>query len=639
MSEQQDQPVSQRWSSLGVWAACVVLASCGGGGGDASTGPAPAPAPVPAPTPAPAPPASAPAPAPPASVPAPVPAPPPPAPVPPPPPPPPPPSAARIANIELAQSLLYPSTDPELVLVAGKSVLVKVNVTAPTATEPKPEGTLRVETSTGELVQSIPLAIPPAPLPATPPVVPSLTDSYTAVVPANLVASGLRLSASLQNGQAPTTINPRVGGGVSIRMVTVPVRIATTTGQLVSSVDSYLQTRMPLAGVNVQTHAPYVSQSVGTLPVTEADWRTAFESILLELSNLYKLENPDEPSDVFYYGFLPKRTSGILGLGYTPGRAAVGFDLTTNAALVRETLTHELGHNIGLQHAPCGLGSNPAESNPDPLYPYVNAQLGGPGRYIWGYMADTQAFVDPRRSELHDLMSYCDGNTFSDYNYRKLQVFLTPTDRFVRNVSASAADVPSDAAAEQQELILVSGQVNGSRASFTPIKTLFGRSRLPQTGPYLLRIVTVQGTREYPFQVQQLDHSEGTQHFSFTVPNPGPITSLSVLRNGVTLATSEAKSQPQQQPTVTAVGGNSAVTLNMRPQVQLTEQGGELRLSWDATRYPYLTLTHVGERRSTLAQDLKGGTATLPAAGLPAGGSFELSLSDGLNAARVVIER
>ncbi len=64
-----------------------------------------------------------------------------------------------------------------------------------------------------------------------------------------------------------------------------------------------------------------------------------------------------------------------------------------------------------------------------------------------------------------------------------------------------------------------------------------------------------------------------------------------------------------------------------------------LQLSWDATRYPYLTVTHAGARRSTLAQDLQGGIALLPLTNVPTGGSFEFSLSDGLNTLRVPLTR
>jgi hypothetical protein len=73
--------------------------------------------------------------------------------------------------------------------------------------------------------------------------------------------------------------------------------------------------------------------------------------------------------------------------------------------------------------------------------------------------------------------------------------------------------------------------------------------------------------------------------------------------------------------------------------VQVTEKNGTLQLSWDAARYPYLTVTHVGTQRSTLAQDLQGGSASLPMANVPAGGSFEFSLSDGLNTLRVPLAR
>ena len=130
------------------------LSACGGGGGgaaDAASGgtqtatPAPAPA-ASAPTPAPAPAASTPV-STPTSAPV---------------------SSARIANIELAQALLFPSGDSALVLVSDKAVLVKVNVITTRSSEPKPAGSLRVETSTGELVQAIALAPPTDALPPQP---------------------------------------------------------------------------------------------------------------------------------------------------------------------------------------------------------------------------------------------------------------------------------------------------------------------------------------------------------------------------------------------------------------------------------------------------------------------------------------
>ncbi len=515
---------------------------------------------------------------------------------------------------------MVPSGDSALVLVANKAVLVRVNAITTNAQEAKPAGVLRVETASGQLVQQLALTPPTGSLPSAVPAAPTSTNAYSAVVPANLVRTGLRLTASLANGQPPTTLNPRVGGGVALRLVAVPIQIAGTTGQVVSGPASYMLARAPVASVTLQVHAPYVPRGVTALPTTEGEWETAFSRVLSELSNLHLLEQASDES--YYYGFMPKRTYGQSGLGYRPGHAAVGFDMPSNPAAVRETLAHELGHNFSLPHAPCG---GPADA--DPAYPYANAQLGEPGRYIWGYNAETSAFVDPRRTNLHDMMSYCAGDTFSDYNYRKIQVHLTPADRSVQVASASGA---ASLASGPQELLLVSGQIAAGKAEFMPVKSLFGEPRLPQRGPYNLRIVTAAGVVEYPFATRELDHIASAQHFGFTIPHPGSIYSMSIVKDGQTLTQSQARSATAASATTQTERAASAGM-----QLQVSEQGGVLRLNWDHARYPYLTVTHLGAQRSTLAQDLQGGNASLPVASLPAGGSYEFSLSDGLNTVRV----
>ena len=503
-------------------------------------------------------------------------------------------------------------------LVAGKAVLVKVNATTTQQQEAKPTGSLRVETSSGQLVQEIALTAPTGKLPTAVSAVPSFTDSYSAVVPANLVVSGLRLTASLANGQPATTINPRVSASMAMKLVAIPVQIAGTTGQVVAKADTYLQARLPLTSVTLQTHAPYVSKSVTTLPTTESDWSTAFSKVLSELDDLHMLEQASSQS--YYFGFLPKRTFGLAGLGYMPGNAAVGFDMPSNAPSVSEAMTHEVGHNLSLPHAPCG-----GPDDADPQYPYANATLGAAGRYIWGYNVETKTFTDPRKTDIHDMMSYCSGDTFSDYNYRKVQVFITPSAKSEKAASVSVAAGP-------QELLLVSGQVASGKVELTPLKSLYGEARLPGSGPYLLRIVTAQGTVEYPFATKQIDHI-ASQRFGFTIPHPGTIFSMAILKDGQTLLQSEAKAA------ATSTSQATEHAASTKPQVQATEKNGVLQLTWDATLYPYLTVTHVGTQRSTLAQDLQGGSASLPMANVPAGGSFEFSLSDGLNTLRVPLAR
>ncbi|HEY0821416.1 MAG TPA: M66 family metalloprotease, partial [Rhizobacter sp.] len=474
-----------------------------------------------------------------------------------------------------------------------------------------------VESSSGALLQQIALTAPSGELPASVPTVPTATNAYTALLPGSLVSPGIRLTVSLANGQAPTTLYPRVGGGAVLTIVAVPVTLGGTTGQVVSGVDRYVQARVPAAAINVQVRAPYVPRAVTALPTTESQWGEAFNRVLSELASLRLMEQASRQT--YYYGFMPKRTYGLAGLGYVPGNAALGFDLPNNANAVRQTLTHEFGHNLSLPHAPCG-----GASGADPNYPYANGLLGGGNRYIWGYNLDSGAFVDPRRTDRYDMMSYCSGDTFSDYNYRRMQVHLTPADRTAA-LSAAASVVSGP-----QELLLVSGQIDAGRAELMPMKSLVGEAQLPTPGAYVLRITTGSGVVEYPFEPQQLDHGQGALHFAFTVPHPGTIYSVTVMRAGQALMQAQSRaataaSAGRQQPSGASVG----------PVVQVTEQGGVLQLAWDATRHPYLTVTHVaGTRRATLAQDLQGGRASLPLGTLPAGGSFEFSLSDGLNTLR-----
>lgn len=533
----------------------------------------------------------------------------------------PPATSSKVATIQIAQSLLFNSDDSALVLVSGKAALVKVNVTSTDPNAPKPSGTLRVEnTSTGE-VRDLLLKPPVGALPTTVPEVPSFNDSYTATLPADVVKAGLKLTVRV--GSAPaTTLTPRVGGGVPMKFVPIAVQIAGVAGKLPADQGAHVQALFPVSSVTVQSHPAYVSTRVTSLPTTDAGWSDAFGKVLGELADLHELEGAG--AHEHYFGFIPKRTWGLAGLAYVPGTAGVGFDMPTAPDTVRDVVAHELGHNFSLPHAACG-----GAGSPDPNYPYPNAQLGMPGRYVWPFLADTSSFYDPRPTDRHDIMSYCGGQVFSDYNYRKMQVFLTPTDKMT---IASAADADA-AAAPAQELILVSGEIHtGGSAELNPVKSLVGKPRLPEAGPYTLHIVTANGqVIDYRFAPRTLDHEATVRHFGFTIPNPGAIQSMTVLQDGKTIA--QAKAASDGKARIQSAGAGEAAA---QPQVQLQEAQGALKLTWDAARHAFLTVTWTnGAQRITLGQDLRGGSATLSSAELPAGGSYELILSDGLNSTRL----
>ena len=102
----------------------------------------------------------------------------------------------------------------------------------------------------------------------------------------------------------------------------------------------------------------------------------------------------------YYYGAvsLPRNTA-VGGMAWLNRPVSVG---------ALWALTHELGHNMGLLHAPCG-----GPSSIDPEYPYENGLIGQGGfDFFWN-----ETLKDP--TEFYDVMSYCRPWWISDFFFNK----------------------------------------------------------------------------------------------------------------------------------------------------------------------------------------------------------------------------
>jgi hypothetical protein len=130
-------------------------------------------------------------------------------------------------------------------------------------------------------------------------------------------------------------------------------------------------------------------------------------------------DNP--PDDVYYFGLIKPAesfneycnfecTTGVafeltdVSPWYVSSRAGIGVGFGDDVSA--ETFVHELGHNQGRPHAPCGVDG-------DPDFPYDGAGIGA-----WGYDSFSQKLKDP--SEYVDFMSYCAPVWVSDYTYRAI---------------------------------------------------------------------------------------------------------------------------------------------------------------------------------------------------------------------------
>lgn len=123
-------------------------------------------------------------------------------------------------------------------------------------------------------------------------------------------------------------------------------------------------------------------------------------------------------NDQYYYGLMePAATlqqycqgGCVAGIGYVPSTrpadkdARVSIGISYGEGMSAATLAHEIGHNHGREHAPCG---GAAYAGP---FPHEGARIGW-----WGlFYPDT--LINPQQAT--DIMGYCDNQWVSDFTYQ-----------------------------------------------------------------------------------------------------------------------------------------------------------------------------------------------------------------------------
>ena len=316
-------------------------------------------------------------------------------------------------------------------VVAERPALIRVFVTPDAGYQPR-EIVCRLDLSNGE-VQEIPKLIQAASteadfqsafnfdipaeqfkpdlmyivtlLETTPTVVPG--DTSGARWPAQ---GGSRFGALSTNGTLKVMLVPVVVNGVTPD--TSPARVKLYHDRV------WGMYPVPELELNVRAPINYP----GTVSAAGSGWGQALQYVL----NARQQDNV--PGNVFYYGVLtptPALTNYcspqmgcVFGVGpqaaaqddFSRGAIGIGFFPTGASIESEDTMAHEFGHAFGRAHTRCGA---PGENALDPNYPYAGGTIGS-----WGYDLVAHALKDPARFK--DILSYCNPNWISDYNYEGL---------------------------------------------------------------------------------------------------------------------------------------------------------------------------------------------------------------------------
>lgn len=362
-------------------------------------------------------------------------------------------------------------------------------------------------------------------------------------------------------------------------------------GSNVDYISDWIERAYPVGDVNISYRASH--NFTGNLG-NGASW----ELLLDEVSSLKNSDGAS--SSTLYYAFIPTQNGsgrwfygGIAGLGWIGWRAAIGLDLGNGDG--SGTLAgHEIGHNLGRYHSPCG-----GPSGVDGSYPYSGGDIGQYGLDVRNWLFKTPATN-------YDIMSYCSPEWMSDYTYSALYANQMAYGRTVL--------------AAMQESVLVRVNLSSGDVVVQPTYELNTvPSALSINSSYAVELLDSDGVVLATYPVALLEaEEEGVHALSIhaVVPTNVAMASIRVTHDGVQIA--ERAMGEQSRAAQTAVS--------------LTETATAITLQWgDPTTPTIIRYTaDDGATWQTVALDQVGGQFIVEKGEwLDENGRFELIFADG----------
>ncbi len=410
--------------------------------------------------------------------------------------------------VYLVQSIQQP--DGRVPLVANRDALLRVFLTAPTLDDFTAPSVLVTFHREGEQVHQV--RIEPS-RPRLPVRVDqgNLLESHNAVIPAEHIQPGLEFSVEVDPDGSllfadDAEVRYPATGSAPLDVVEVPAMDLTVVPvlnaaepdssifQWVSNLTkdspilSPLRWAFPFSAFEARTRETYVT----TVDLTADDgpWR-----LVLELEGVRRSES----GAGYWYGAALSKRGLVRGIAKLGGSVSVGKPLEGE-------LAHEVGHNLTLQHAPCG-----SAGGVDVTFPYEDGGIGA-----WGYNFPKGEVISP---EARDLMGYCSTEIWlSDYFYEKVLAH--------RGTSSSETSITSRRA---EQLVLSGGVFEGELTLEPPYRLPMASLTPSSSGPYLIEGSSGSDLR-FSFRFTPDEDKFGNKYFFFALPVPRGEVDRIVLR-------------------------------------------------------------------------------------------------------------
>jgi len=505
-----------------------------------------------------------------------------------------------IENLYVTQAVQ--SFAGDVPLVAGRDGLVRAFVKANNSNNSQPQVRVRLYNG-GTLVQTLTLNAPTAAVPTNVDDA-ALASAWYAAVPGTYIQPGVRVLADVDpanvvaEGSETDNTWPASGTAATLTVKLVPtfnVRFVPVrqgndlTGNVSASNTATFLNDMrrmfPLGVIDADVRATYTTSA----PLLQAnDNNNAWQTVLSEVNALRAVDG----STRYYYGVVKTGyTSGVAGMGYLGAPAAIGWDHLPSGA---DVMAHELGHNWGRYHSPCG-----GAGSPDPSYPYAGGKIG-----VSGYDLTTSVFKSP---SMADVMGYCSSPWVSDYTYKGIMNYRE-THPFVATAAAMRPPAPG---------VLVWGRITGDRVILEPAFDIVARPSLPQrSGPHRIEGLADDGSVLFSlgFEGESVDHASNDRHFAFVVPR-------SHMR-GRSIATLRLRAHGRSAELRSAASAQADETRDSIRVRRIAGQHATLRWSGANVRGVLVRDARTGDVLSIA----RGGSANFETAA----GEVELILSDGV---------